>query len=80
MVVAVVVVAGCGGSGLWWQQVVVGGSNVHIVLKKKSLVNLQMKKMRKKNTFSEPAQAMSSLWQFAAPLSSQVVVGSGGHS
>ena len=39
-----------------------------------------MKKMRKKKkTFLEPAQAMSSLWQFAAPSSLRVVVGSGGH-
>ena len=68
--------SGCGGSELWWQRVVVGGGNVHIVLKKKLLVNLQMKKMKK--TFLEPAQAMSSLWQFVAPLLLQVVVGSGG--
>ena len=70
--------SGCGSSRLWWQQVVVGGSNVHVVLKKKSLVNLQMKKMRKKNTFLEPAQAMSSLWQFVALSLLRVVVGSGG--
>ena len=72
--------SGCGGSRWWWQWVMVGGGNVHVFLKKKLLVNLQVKKMKKKNTFLEPAQAMSSLWQFAAPSSSQVVVGSGGHS